>query len=264
MRARPDSSFRSVVRVYPPGHLTPRHEHGWPQLLYASSGVMAVETPQGSWIVPPQRAIWLPAGTWHVARMLTEVNLASLYLRQTDDSSLTCEVVEITPLLRELLVSAIDIDFSGALTRRESLLAALIAEELAAAKRGGSPIPMPEDGRLLLFCKHVLDDPSLHVSLERHASAVGLTPKTVARHFQRELGMTFREWRQLVQSSYAVAHLAQGDPVKVIASRLGYSPSAFSVMMRRALNRTPASFGGKRTAPRRKAVDAPGHAPARN
>jgi AraC-like DNA-binding protein len=76
--------------------------------------------------------------------------------------------------------------------------------------------------------------------------------------------MTFREWRQLVQSSYAVAHLAQGDPVKVIASRLGYSPSAFSVMMRRALNRTPASFGGKRTAPRRKAVDAPGHAPARN
>jgi len=58
MRSRTASSFRSIVRVYPPGHLTPRHEHGWPQLLYASSGVMAVETPQGSWIVPPQRAIW--------------------------------------------------------------------------------------------------------------------------------------------------------------------------------------------------------------
>ena len=256
------SSFRCVVRVYPPGHLTPRHEHAWPQLLYASSGVMAVETPQASWIVPPQLAIWLPAGTWHVTRMLTEVNLASLYLRQTKNSPLTCEVVEIRPLLRELLVAAIDIDLSGPLARRENLLADLIAEELTAAKRGGSPIPLPRDGRLLPFCQRVLSEPSLHITLELHACAVGLTPKTVGRLFQRELGMTFREWRQLVQSSYAVAHLAQGEPVKVVASRLGFTSSAFSVMMMRNLQCTPVSLNSRRTA-RWTGAETAGYAPGR-
>lgn len=232
-------SLRSVERIYAAGHVTPRHEHDWPQLLYASSGAMAVETAYGSWIVPPQRAIWLPPGTWHVTRMLTQVHLASLYLRQTRGSPRTCELIEIRPLLRELLVAAIDVDFSRVLSRREKSLAALIGEELAVAPRGGSPIPMPDERRLLSFCQRVLKDPSLHVSLEDHASALALTPKTVARLFHRELGMTFRDWRQLVQSAYAHAQLVQGEPVKVIASRLGYTPSAFSVMMKRNLRLAP-------------------------
>jgi AraC-like DNA-binding protein len=239
------TSFRSVVRTYVAGHLTPRHDHDWPQLLYASSGVMSVETASGSWIVPPQRAIWLPSRTWHVTRMMTEVSLASLYLRQTRGSPTTCEVLEIGPLMRELLVAAIDVDFSGPLSRRQRSLAALIAEELAIAPRGGSPIPMPEDRRLLSFCQRVLKDPSLRTTLEEHASAFALTPKTVSRLFQRELGMNFRDWRQLVQSSYALAHLIQGEPVKVIASRLGYTPSAFSVMMRRNVRAAPVYFRGK-------------------
>jgi AraC-like DNA-binding protein/mannose-6-phosphate isomerase-like protein (cupin superfamily) len=238
----PMTSFRSVARTYAAGHVTPQHDHHWPQLLYASSGVMSVETANGSWIVPPQRAIWLPSRTWHVTRMLTEVNLASLYLRQTRGSPTTCEILEIGPLMRQLLVAAIDVDFSGVLSRREKSLAALIAEELAIAPRGGSPIPMPEDRRLLSFCQRVLKDPSLHVNLEERASALALTPKTISRLFQRELGMTFREWRQLVQSTYALAHLIQGEPVKVIASRLGYTPSAFSVMMRRNLRVAPVFF----------------------
>ena len=45
--------------------------------------------------------------------------------------------------------------------------------------------------------------------------------------------MNFRQWRQLVQTAYAIAHLAQGEPMKVVASQLGYSTSAFSVMLRR-------------------------------
>jgi methylphosphotriester-DNA--protein-cysteine methyltransferase len=84
------------------------------------------------------------------------------------------------------------------------------------------------------------------VGLDDHASALALTPKTVGRLFQRELGMSFREWRQLVQSSYALAHLVQGEPVKVIASRLGYTASAFSVMMRRNLRAAPAVFRGQK------------------
>jgi AraC-like DNA-binding protein len=170
----------------------------------------------------------------------------SLYLRQTRGSPISCEVLEIGPLMRELLVAAIDVDFSGPLSRRQRAIADLIGEELAIAPRGGSPIPMPEDRRLLAFCQHVLKDPSLHIKLEDHASALALTPKTVSRLFQREFGINFRDWRQLVQSAYALAHLAQGEPIKVIASRLGYTSSAFSVMMRRNLSAAPIFFRNNR------------------
>lgn len=248
------TSLRSLVRTYPAGHVTPRHDHGWPQLLYASSGVMSVETASGSWIVPPQRAIWLPPQTWHVTRMLTEVNLASLYLRQTRSSPRACEVIAVSGLLRELLIAAIDIDFSAELSRREIALATLIGEELARASRDGSPIPMPEDRRLLAFCQRIINDPALHVNLDEHASALGLTPKTVGRLFHRELGMTFRDWRQLVHSTHALAYLIQGEPVKVIASRLGYTASAFSVMMRRNLRVAPVLLRGKRRTAARRAV----------
>jgi len=185
--------FRSVVQTYPPGHITPRHEHDWPQLLYASSGVMAIESAEGSWIVPPQLAIWLPARTWHITRTLTGVNLASLYLRQTRSSPTSCEVLQIDTLMRELLVAAMDINFSQKLSRREKLLAMLIGEELAVAPRGGSPIPMPEDHRLLAFCRRVIENPSLRMNQQYHASALALTPKTVVRMFHRELGMNFRD-----------------------------------------------------------------------
>ena len=179
MRTHVASSFSPVVRHYSRGHVTPGHVHAWPQLLYASHGVMAVETDSGTWVVPPQRAVWVPPNCRHHTHMLTDVVLASLYLRDAENWSLECQVIEIA------------------------------------------------------LCRQIINQPSAHISLDDYARGVGLTPKTALRLFHRELGMNFRQWRQLVQTAYAVAHLAQGEPMKVVASQLGYSTSAFSVMLRR-------------------------------
>jgi AraC-like DNA-binding protein len=240
--ATSNPGFSAVARSYPPGHLTPAHAHPWPQLLYASSGVMWVETDAGSWIVPPQRALWLPPDCRHETKMLTEVSLASLYLQDAAEWTFGCEVIEISPLLRELIVASLRIDGRHAPSRREKLLVALIFEELKLAGRNVSPIPMPTDRRLLALCRRVLANPSLHVSLAAHAAASGTTAKTVSRLFQKELGIGFREWRQMVQVAYAVAHLIQGTPVKVVASHLGYTPSGFSVMLRRNAGDPPQSL----------------------
>lgn len=237
MRTRVASSFSPVVRHYSRGHVTPGHVHAWPQLLYASHGVMAVETDSGTWIVPPQRAVWVPPNSRHVTHMLTDVVLASLYLRDIGDWSLDCQVIEIAPLLRELIIAALRIDDGRPRTRRETLITALIAEELHAAPSSLSPIPMPIEPRLMGLCRQIISQPSAHISLNDYARGVGLTPKTALRLFHRELGVNFRQWRQLVQTAYAVAHLAQGEPMKVVASQLGYSASAFSVMLRRNIGK---------------------------
>lgn len=236
-----------IARHYARGHCVPWHDHPWPQLLYASSGVLGVETPKGSWIVPPQRGVWLPPNSRHETRMLTDVELSSLYLERTDDWSGDCAVIEISPLLRELILAAIAIGRAagGAAARvpeRERLIIRMIGLELHSAARVGAPIPMPTDARLADFCRSVIANPTVEIALEQHSARAGMTPKTVSRLFKRDLGLSFRDWRQMVQVSYALAHLAQGEAIKVVASSLGYTPSAFAVMIRRATGLNPGAL----------------------
>src|SRR5690606_6140287 len=62
LRARP---MIGLEDEYLPGFVDPRHSHAHAQFLYASSGVMSVVTPTTSFVIPPQRALWLPAGMMH-------------------------------------------------------------------------------------------------------------------------------------------------------------------------------------------------------
>jgi AraC-like DNA-binding protein len=187
--------------------------------------------------------LWLPPDCVHETRMLTDVRFNSLYLQRSKQwSRYECEVVEISPLFRELILTALKIGSDQQMTKREDLIVRLIVEELMTAKRGAWPIPLPQDHRLLSLCQRILEQPSLGGTLDQLASEIGSSPKTIARLFDRELGMSFRKWREQVQVANAVAHLVQGMPIKVVASLLGYTPSAFSVMMRRNAGTTPQSL----------------------
>jgi len=55
----------SVGNDYAPGIARGSHQHRRNQLLYGATGLMIVTTPQGRWVVPPQRALWIPAGVYH-------------------------------------------------------------------------------------------------------------------------------------------------------------------------------------------------------
>ena len=72
----------AMAKDFPHGHHIPvdRHERG--QLVYAVSGVMTVTTPHGTWVVPPQRAVWVPPRTDHESRMSGHVQMRTLYLRR--------------------------------------------------------------------------------------------------------------------------------------------------------------------------------------
>ncbi|TWI50947.1 AraC-like protein [Pseudomonas duriflava] len=87
------------------GSWTPWHSHPWAQLSYAITGVLSVRTRAGSFIAPPQSAVWIPAGLEHEVRSSAQAEMRSLYL---DDSVVTgdtsrCRVLEVSLLLRELI-----------------------------------------------------------------------------------------------------------------------------------------------------------------
>src|SRR5271156_2433922 len=78
-RGRQIAQIASVSADLPTGKTIPEHFHPEDQLIFASQGVMAVSTAQGIWVVPPMRAMWIPARTPHSVRMSGPVSMRTLY-----------------------------------------------------------------------------------------------------------------------------------------------------------------------------------------
>ena len=98
------------------------------------------------------------------------------------------------------------------------------------------------DKRLRQLCEAVLADPTRHTTLEAWAQDTGASLRTVARLFRTELGSTFTQWRQQVILAKAVSLAAAACPW-ARSAELGYSPSAFSAMVRKSVGQPRRSFG---------------------
>ncbi|MEL7941445.1 helix-turn-helix transcriptional regulator [Pseudomonas delhiensis] len=237
--------LRGLARSYPRGLYIEPHEHEWGQVLYAMSGLMWLETPQEALLLPPQRAVWLPPGVPHGIRVVSELQMRNIYLRPSLAGVLEerVQVFEVDTLLRELILRLVeqerqpDAEYYRALSD-------LCVLELRRARSSLPRIRLPEDDdrRLLALCRAVMANPSAEIPVEQHAADVGASVRTLARLFQRSLGMGFAAWRRQVQLATAVAALAAGTPVNRIAHELGYTPGAFSEMFRRELGVVPSAW----------------------
>src|SRR5258708_19396169 len=100
----------SVSADFHHGHVIPEHAHPEDQLLFASSGVMALSTKQGVWVVPPMRALWIPANTPHSVAMSGPVSMRTLYFLPKLCRRLPgkCFVMNVSAHLSELILHACD------------------------------------------------------------------------------------------------------------------------------------------------------------
>ncbi|MGA7811755.1 AraC family transcriptional regulator [Caballeronia sp.] len=219
-----------------------QHTHAWAQLACASHGVLRIAASGSTWLVPPSRAIWLPPSVTHEVVIVEDAHLRTLYV---DPSVVpagldTCRVVEVSPLLREVVLALDDTAISR---ERERLLGTLAIDEITRSQPLPLSVPMPIDKRLLALCEAVLADPAAADSLESWAEQAGASTRTIARLFKRELGVSFSQWRQQVVLAHAIPLLSQGRPLAQVAQTLGYhSQSAFSAMFRRAFGESPRAF----------------------
>jgi AraC-like DNA-binding protein len=238
----------AMAKDFPNGFVIAPHSHPRAQLVYAADGVMRVISPLGAWVVPPLRAAWIPAGIEHEVRMGGSVAMRTLYIdpKAAPPALAACTVIEVTPLLRALILRAveepIEYDEAGA----AGLVMALILKELASATTVPLRIPLPSDPRLATLCRALLDHPAKGHTLDAWAERVGASARTLARLFQRETGMGFTQWRQQVRLAEAVGRLAKGNSVARVAESLGYgSASAFTAMFHRTLGATPRQYLGR-------------------
>jgi AraC-like DNA-binding protein len=234
-----------LAREYPLGHVIPVSRHVRAQLIYASRGVMTVNAPQGAWVVPPQRAVWVPPGVAHWTRATTALSMRTLYIDPGLPLRLpaACCVVTVSALLRELIGAAMHLparyDEDGAAGR----LVAVLLDQLRTLPTAPLHLPLPSDERLERVSAALRADPADGRSLQAWGRSVGASSRTLARLFQRETGMGFRAWRQQVRLLAALERLAAGESVTAVALELGYeTPSAFVAMFRRALGTPPGRY----------------------
>ncbi|WP_139316416.1 helix-turn-helix transcriptional regulator [Pseudochrobactrum sp. B5] len=226
--------FAPLVRNFSRGLVIENHMHPFGQLLYASSGVVSVITRHGNFIIPPYRAMWLPPYCEHEVTMLTDTNITSLLLQNGAELELLdCRVIEMPPLMRALLVETLNFHKNQRNIKREQAILQLLRGEIASAQRVSCTVPMPAGEKLAVLCKEIMQDLSKTLSLAQLAEKAASTPKTIARQFQNELGMSYRHWLETIRFNYACAELERGTAAKIVAADLGYTASAFSNMMKR-------------------------------
>lgn len=228
-------------RDYVDGAHQELHQHREAQLLYAVCGMMRVVTAQGAWIIPPTRAVWIPPRVEHEIFMSGEVRMRSLFIdAELSPANLQqCCVLAVTPLLRELIVRAVQ----GPQYAENPLIQQLMLQELASLENLALHIPMPDDRRLQSICLALLQKPDHLNTLEDWAQQVGASSRTLARLFQQQLKMTFNDWRQQLRLMEALPRLLAGESVQSVAQDLGYgSARAFSAMFRRLLGENPRQY----------------------
>jgi AraC-like DNA-binding protein/quercetin dioxygenase-like cupin family protein len=242
------SAHRAVVARrfrYPAGHHIEPHWHRYSQFLFAVAGTMAVRTPRRAWIVPPSRALWIPAQTVHEIEMNGDVEMRSVYVNPSHAAGMptACVVLDVTPLLRELIVRAAALPAHYDERGEDALLMRLLLAEIRRLPACALDLPLPESPDLTGLCEQVMASFATRRPCGDDAAALKTSTRTLYRRFLRETGITFARWKQQARLLEAIRRLGAGTPVTTVALDLGYeSPSAFSTMFRRALGTVPRSF----------------------
>lgn len=233
---------RLVARDLGASELLAAHSHAWGQVTYALDGVVRVSAGNSTWIVPPMRAIWIPPGLVHEVVTLEKARLRALYVhaQAAPFQGNQCEVLDVSSLLRELILALIQAEAGEP---RAALLSALILNELARSATLPIRVALPSDKRLKTLCEMLIADPASPLTLDDWARHVGASGRTLARLFERDLGMSFGQWRQQVRLAHAAPLIARGLPLSRVAAELGYaSQSAFSAMFKKTFGQSPSAF----------------------
>lgn len=225
------------------------HQHPRGQLIYASRGLMWVVSAGHRWLVPPAQALWLPPGVEHQVFFPGQVMLRNLFVHPARCEGLPggCAVLQVSELLRALLVRVTEIGADYAADGPLARLMAVLLDELGQAVQTPLQLPFSQEPRLLRVMNALLENPADRRRLEDWAAFTGSSLRTLGRLFERETGLSFSAWRQRLLLQTALERLAQGEGVTRVALALGYdSPSAFSSMFRRVMGQPPTAFIGGR------------------
>jgi AraC-like DNA-binding protein len=226
----------------PAGTVFDWHTHDDHQLAWAATGVLTVRSGTEAWVLPPTRALWIPAGVRHETLSEGTTTMRTAYVRPGSCSIAwtTCTPVVATPLVSALLDHLED---TGPALPRRAHAEQLLVDLLEPVLTFSLDVRMPTEERALEVALMLVENPADDRTLSEWGRDVGASSRTLARGFLAGTGLSFARWRTLVRLRRAMEALGTGTPVTEVAGRVGYeSSSAFVAAFRRETGITPARY----------------------
>lgn len=224
------------------------HAHDRHQILYAVAGSLHLEVEAAQWLLPPQRAAFIPARVTHRVRCRTRVALRTVYLdgRVTGLAEAAC-VFAVTPLAREMILHAMRWGPQGSAGDED--VARSFFATLGLLARGwlradaGLRLPRPQSPDLARAFEYALAHLD-RASMEEAARAAAVSPRTLARRFQSETQMSWRSFLRTARVLRGMELLAQpGTNVTETALAVGFeSLAAFSSCFRELTGESPREY----------------------
>ncbi|CAN7777049.1 helix-turn-helix transcriptional regulator [Variovorax sp. LjRoot84] len=228
-----------------PRQIFPEHTHRWNQFVYAKAGSLIVTVESSRYVITPEQAIWVPTGVSHTVGTFYGAEFRNLYVADLSplDMPKACTVLRVSPLLRALVVEMEEIERGHEKTAYIEKINDLIVEQLHRLQVQDFHLPWPRSTILRKICESLYANPGDSRGMEEWGSELGASARTLARRFEKEVGITLRDWRHRLRLFRALEWLGAGRSVTTVALELGYaSTSAFTFMFRQEMGCSPTEW----------------------
>ncbi len=216
------------------------------ELVSVTDGTMVVCTKASSSYVQKNRAVWIPSGLEHEWYMPVKTDNRSLFIHdsvlQGFEKLKESHIIEVTPLLRELIISIhdLELEFKEEASRR---LGVVLVDRICAARECSDIMPMPQNHKLVELCTQLIISPDTPAILSDWSRQLRVSEKTLARTFVRETGLNFRAWQNKVRMQSAKKDIDAGLTVTDAAFNCGYSSlSSFIASFKKNYGHTPGAL----------------------
>ena len=204
--------------------------------------MLTVRTDIAAYVLPPTRALWIPAGIRHETLSAGRAVMRAVYLRP-DRCPVRwpdCTPVSANALLAELIGYLEDPSLDPARRAHGEMM---LIDLLAPVTMTTIEVQMPTEGRAREVAQALMGDPADGRTLAQWGREVGASARTLARAFAHDTGLPFGRWRGLLRLRAAMVALAAGESISSVARGVGYeSTSAFVAAFRRETGVTPATY----------------------
>ena len=245
---REGSRVRAGTFPYDGGDLvTGWHSHDLHQIEYAFEGIAEVETDGAHYLLPPQQAVWIPAGLTHRTTLKRVRSVAVFFdpamVNGADDR---VRILAATPVMREMIVYSARWPIARPVSDQVAdaffdALALLVSDWLAHE----TPLCLPTSNDAVLRAVMEYTDAHLaDVTVAAVCAAVGVSERSLRRKFGAATGMTWRQYLLQSRLLRAMALLAEpGRTVIDVATEIGFdSVSAFTRAFVRLSGETPTAY----------------------
>ncbi len=223
------------------------HVHDMHQLEYAFRGIVQVETDTARYLLPPQQAVWIPAGVAHNTT-LRRVRTVSVFLDpdMVTDTQHRARVLSVPPVLREMILYAARWPIDGPTTDPAApaffdAVAALLTQSMT----DETPYHLPvTTDPIVTAAMHYTDNHLDTANLTAVCAAVAVSERTLRRRFTATTGLTWRDYLTHSRMQRAMALLTETDrTILDIALAIGFdNPGSFARAFATHTGRNPSLY----------------------